>query len=137
MWRIIIAAIVAVWATGCESQPPPAARDVLTWRPIGTWSGRGNLQTESFGFDTGSLRVSWRTQTILPAERGVFRLGLHSSVSGRMLTQIVEQTGPGDGVREVNEDPRAFYLVVESTSLDWTVTVEEGVLGKVEPTEGR
>ena len=43
------------------------------------------------------------------------------------LVQAVDQRGVGRGTAYVSEDPREFYLVVESSNLDWSVTVEEGI----------
>src|SRR5215831_12160667 len=66
--------------SGC-SRPP--AREVpreeaVVWKPLGAWSGRGNLQTESFVGLTGSLRMHWQTKNESPKGKGTFRLILHS-----------------------------------------------------------
>ena len=37
--------------------------------------------------------------------------------------------GEGSGVAYVTEDPRQFFLVIESSGVDWNVWVEEGVIG--------
>ena len=102
------------------------------WRPLGSWSGRGSLQTESFTSETGALRVRWETR--LPGNRrclrqppGVFRLNAHSAISGRLLQPVVEQAGAGSGVGYVQQDPHVFYVVVESNQLSWTFTVEEAI----------
>ena len=125
------------WLGGCRAQPPPPQPDVLTWQVVKTWSGRGNAQTESFGGDTGSFRIRWKTTGESPPGQGVFRLTLHSSISGRPLVQVADEKGAGGGIREVNEDPRIFHMVVESAAVDWTITVEEGTLGKVSPKPAR
>jgi hypothetical protein len=39
----------------------------------------------------------------------------------------VEHRGPGRDVAYVNEDPREFFLVIESTGLEWSVEVAEGI----------
>ena len=127
----LAAAALASWTCGprADSKPQGAARGVA-WRPLGSWSGRGNLQTESFTSETGALRVRWETRLPTPDPApapGVFRLNAHSAISGRLLQQVVEQAGAGSGVGYVQQDPRVFYVVVESNQLSWTFTVEEAI----------
>ena len=57
----------------------------------------------------------------------MFRLNAHSAISGRLLQQVVEQAGAGSGVGYVQQDPRVFYVVVESNQLSWTFTIEEAI----------
>jgi hypothetical protein len=123
----------AVASCACDSRPDPkpqgAARGVV-WRPLGSWSGRGSRQTESFTSETGALRVRWETkrpQADSAIAPGVFRLNAHSAISGRLLQQVVDHVGAGSGVGYVQQDPRVFYVVVESTQLSWTFTIEEAI----------
>ena len=118
-------------AIGCRSQSMPAAREVIAWRALGSWSGHGNSQSESFTSDTGALRVRWETSNEAPAHTGAFKLTAHSAISGRPLQVAVDRQGVGGGTSYINEDPRVFYVVVESENLDWRFTVEEGVAGTV------
>jgi hypothetical protein len=99
---------------------------VTLWRSLGSWSGHGLTQTESF-IGNGALRVIWETRNEAAPDTGTFGVTVHSSVSGRPLLQAVEQRGVGRGTAYVSEDPREFYLVVESSNLEWSVTVEEGI----------
>jgi hypothetical protein len=128
----VVAAALASGACGPRANPKPeasAARGVA-WRPLGSWSGRGNLQTESFTSETGALRMRWETKidkAEAPPAAGVFRLNAHSAISGRLLQLVVEQAGAGSGVGYVQQDPRVFYVVVESNQLSWTFTVEEAI----------
>lgn len=71
--------------------------------------------------------MEWDARSLEPASPGTLRIVLHSDVSGRSLAPVVEQQGPGSGVKYIAEDPRAFFLVVESTALEWSVEVAEGV----------
>jgi hypothetical protein len=103
-----------------------ATRTVVVWRAIGSWSGRGNTQTESFTSDTGSLRVRWHADHEAHAGDGTLRLTLHSAISGRPLAQVVDHRGAGADTSYVSEDPRVFYVVVDSASLDWSFTIDEG-----------
>jgi opacity protein-like surface antigen len=114
---------------GQASRADETPQRVVVWRAIGSWSGRGNRQTESFTSDTGALRVRWTTNREAPA--GAFRLTAHSAISGRLLEQVVDHRGAGSGVGYVNQDPHVFYLMVESDRLDWTFSVEEGIAGTV------
>lgn len=99
------------------------------WRQLGTWSGRGNAQTGSFTSDTGSLRVRWQAtaQSEPDAADPAFRVAAHSAISGRLLQPVVEHAGAGEGIGYVQQDPHVFFMVVESSHLNWTLTVEEAV----------
>ena len=109
--------------------PAPAPQEVVIWKNLGEWSGRGNAQTESFIGLTGALRMHWRTNNEGPAGPGTFRLILQSAISGRDLQEPVDEKGAGEGTAYVAEDPRAFYVSVESANLDWSFTVEEALFG--------
>jgi hypothetical protein len=103
--------------------------EVVAWKNLGEWSGRGNAQTETFVGLTGALRMRWRTKNESPGGRGTFRLILQSAISGRDLHETVDATGPGEGTAYVAEDPRSFQISVESVNLDWSFTVEEAIFG--------
>jgi hypothetical protein len=123
---------LAAAATACGAradQPPKPAEAAIAWRPLGSWSGHGNQQTESFTSDSGTLRVRWET-TAASSEPGTFRLTAHSAISGRPLQQVVDVVdvhGPGSGTGYVQQDPHVFYVVIESSSVNWKFTVEEAV----------
>src|SRR5207244_3260754 len=49
--------LTALAVAGCRAradQPPKPAKGTVAWHQLGSWSGRGNLQTESFTSDTGT-----------------------------------------------------------------------------------
>lgn len=121
-------ALLAIAFAACNHTQPKQA---IGWRPIGTWSGHGNAQTDSFNIDSGQWRIKWSTTNESPAGAGTFRATVHSAVSGRPLMEAVDHKGAGKGVAYVNEDPRLFDIDVESANIDWTVAVEEGVAGMV------
>jgi hypothetical protein len=128
----LVTAALASSSCGPRSNPNPqaAAARGVAWRPLGSWSGRGSLQTESFTSETGALRVRWETRlpgANAPVPPGLFRLNAHSAISGRLLQQVVEQSGAGSGVGYLQSEPRVFYVVVESHQVNWTFTVEEAV----------
>ena len=131
----LVLGAAAAFVYACEGRPrsAPPSKQVVQWRPLGAWSGRGNAQTGSFPSVTGSMRVEWRTDHDLPGEPGTFRLTIHSAVSGRPLLLAVDQQGVGHDISYVHESPRTFYGVVESGGLDWSFTVEEAVPFDVPP----
>ena len=92
------------------------------------------MQTESFQIDTGQWRIKWTAAAEGDAAPGLneFRIGVHSAVSGRLMTTAVDGPGAGGGTAYVAEEPRPFFLSIESTGLNWSVKVEEGVLGELE-----
>jgi hypothetical protein len=128
---VLVAATVAAGACGPRANPQAqGGAPNVVWRPLGSWSGRGSLQTESFTSDTGALRVRWEAS--LPSGAAapppaLFRLNAHSAISGRLLQPVVEQAGAGSGVGYVQQDPHVFYMVVESNQLNWRFTVEEAI----------
>jgi hypothetical protein len=132
----LLTVVVALMAGACSGQAKPAAetpKQVVAWKTVGSWSGRGNRQTESFRSDSGALRVRWtsRLASPEPGVAGALRVTAHSAISGRLLEQVVDHHGDGKGVGYVNQDPHVFYLMVESDHVDWTLSVEEAVAGTV------
>jgi hypothetical protein len=136
---VLVGALVGALATtvvsaSCgprKNQAPQRSEAGVAWRQLGSWSGRGSLQTESFTSDTGTLRVRWETTPtdsdtaeVAPA---AFRLDAHSAISGRLLQQVVDRAGAGHGIDYVQQDPHVFYIVVESSRLNWRFTVDEAI----------
>ena len=135
--RVLLTLAVALMAAACGGEKGRAAaappQQAVAWKAVGTWSGRGNKQTESFTSDSGALRIHWKT-TLGDAESastGRFRVTAHSAISGRLLDQVVDHRGAGDGIGFVNQDPHVFYLMIESDHVDWTLLVEEAIAGTV------
>jgi hypothetical protein len=129
--RVCALIIAALGILSCRYEPQAATKpDLVGWRPIASWSGHGDAQTDSFNIESGQLRIKWATSNENPAGAGTFRVTVHSAVSGRPLTVAVEHRGDGRGIAYVNEDPRLFHLVIESRSVDWSIAVEESVIGK-------
>jgi hypothetical protein len=125
-----VAVAAGLLASACSAPAAePVQKEVVVWKKLGEWSGTGNVQTESFIGLTGALRMRWRTENEAPAGTGTFKLLLQSAISGRVLQEPVDETGTGQGEAYVAEDPRGFYMSVESANLDWSVTVEEAVFG--------
>jgi hypothetical protein len=131
--RIVLIAIFLVQvfaAMGCGSAPQPKQKPQLVgWRPIESWSGRGNAQTESFNIESTQWRIKWEAKGEVSPGAGTLLVMVHSAVSGRPIALGVEHKGNGHGIAYVNEDPRLYHLVIESTGLNWSLAVEEGVSG--------
>lgn len=93
------------------------------------------MQTSSFQSATGSFRVQWETRNEQPGDRSHpgarFRLTLHSAISGRPLVEVIDRQGVGSDLEYVHEDPRTFYMVVDSSNVDWSFSVEERMVGSV------
>ena len=121
-------ALVALASCGrAKQQPPPSAEPKVVWHTLGSWSGQGNKQTESFTSDTGTLRVKWQADALPGAKAPFFALDAHSAISGRVLQTVVDRGEPGSGTGYVQQDPHVFYMVVEAAGVSWKFTVEEAI----------
>jgi len=76
------------------------------------------------------VRVRWQTHGP-PAGGGTFKLTFLSAVSGRELAVAADHRGAGSGEFYIPEEPRPAYFLVESTDLDWSFSVDEGVAGTI------
>ena len=130
----VIASVLLLAACGCQSKAhsPAGRHPQIGWRPIGTWSGRGDSQTDSFIIEGTQWRIKWQTKGAASPGAGSFHLVVHSAVSGRPIYDAVQHQGDGHGVAYVNEDPRLYHLVIDSAGVDWSVAVEEAVVGEVQ-----
>ena len=95
------------------------------WRSVGSWSGRGNAQTDSFDIGFEQCRIKWEARNETAPGVGQLHVTVNSAVSGRELALAVDHKGAGKGVAYVAVDPHFSYLVIESSNVDWSVTVEE------------
>jgi len=127
-WRLAIVA-VTLFAVACRSDHTTVERPpTVPWKRVGSWSGRGNRQTESFTSDTGGFRVHWEATNEAPPGSGRLKVVFRSGDSGREIIDAVDTHGAGRGTEEVAGDrPRWYFLTIESANVDWTVTVEEQV----------
>ncbi len=118
--------MVCVLLLACGARPKTHHTQV-GWRPIGSWSGRGDSQTDSFNIESTQWRNRWETR----GGTAHFTLVVHSAVSGRPIQDAVQQQGNGRGIVYVTEDPRLYHLVIDSDGVDWSIKVEEAVVGDV------
>jgi hypothetical protein len=126
-YQIFAAVTLSLLFEACGGQPKPTTRDVQAWRKLGSWSGHGPISTEPFISDTGTLRLQWETRNEAAPGKGVFQITVYSDVSGRPLVLAVDHRGIGSNTVYVNEDPRPFYLGIESADLEWSVAVDEAI----------
>ena len=124
--------LTLLWS-GCSEQPKSPTRNLVVWRNLGSWSGSGLVQTGPFIGDSGTLRLRWEAKNESPPGAGTLKVTVHSDVSGRSLIVAVDHKGVGRDTTYVYEDPRAFFLVIESANLDWTVTADEPVAASAAP----
>ncbi len=104
----------------------------MQWHTLGSWSGHGNVQTESFVSETGYLRIRWETSHEAKPGEGHFQLAICSSISGITLLNAVDVHAAAHDTVYLNEDPRPFYAVIQATGIDWKFTVDEGIASTVE-----
>ena len=117
----------------CSQPPQTPAQKTMIWERAGSWSGRGDVETNSFPSSSGYLRFTWETSNETKPGEGRFRLILGSAISGRTIQAVVDSEGAGRDVAYISEEPRTFYIKVESANVDWKVTVDEGFSATIEP----
>ena len=126
--RRALAAALLIAAAGCRERTPPPPGDVVVWKEVGRWSGRGNVQTGVFTSDSGGFRVHWTLSNEARKDAGRLRVVLRSQDSGREIVEAVDARGAGSGVEEIAaERPRWYYLSIDSSDADWTVSVDERI----------
>ena len=124
---------VVLLFSSCSRPPPKPAQQTIIWERAGSWSGRGDMETNSFPAASGYLRFTWETSNETKPGEGRFKLMLGSSISGRVIQVVVDTKGAGRDVAYVSEEARTFYLKVESANEDWKVTVDEGFSATIDP----
>jgi len=130
MRALALVAIVLV-AGSCTKKPKPEAKTpAIGWRFIESWSGQGDMQTDSFEIPSGAFRIKWETNHETSPGAGTFRVMVHSGVSSRPITLAVDHPGVGKDIAYVRDDPRPYFLVITSKNLDWSIRVEEAVVGQ-------
>jgi hypothetical protein len=124
----LLAVTAAIGLVGCGSGD--SGEILVGWQPVVSFSGHGNSQSEAFNIDSGQWRIKWETKNEETPGAGRFRVTVHSSVSGRPLMTAIDVKGVGQNVAVVNEDPRLYFLVIESEGVDWSIAAEQRVTGE-------
>lgn len=126
---LIVLGMAGLAVAGCRSEPPPARPPVIiAWREIASWKGRGDAQLDMFSIDGWNWRIRWETKNEAPQGTGTFHVEPHSADSGRLLADPIEARGAGHDTAYFSIVPHRYYLVVDSKNVDWSMTVEEGIL---------
>ena len=120
--------IGALMCGACRSPEPEVKAPRVRWRAVAAWTGHTNMQTDSFEMGNAEWRINWETSHETVPGKGTFKVEVHSAISGRPLIYAVDFKGVGKDTTYVTEDPRLFYLVVDSQNLEWSITVEESVV---------
>jgi hypothetical protein len=127
---VLFVCVAALFLPGCRAEKPPPPQDVVVWHQVGTWSGHGNKQTETFTSDTGGFRVRWATTNETASGAGTLKVILRSADSGREIVEAVDAHGVDrDAAIVAAERPRWYYLTIDSANVDWTVSVDERIEG--------
>ncbi len=114
----------------CNSAPAKPKEPLVGWRHITDFSGRGSTQTESFNIEATQWRIKWEAKGDTHPTSGKLLVMVNSAVSGRPIALGFENNGNGKGIAYVTEDPRFYYLVITSENLDWSLSIDEEVLGQ-------
>jgi hypothetical protein len=125
---VLILFLALFFGTACEYTPPRAEKRIeIQWKEVGTWSGHGNQQLETFPIEHFTWRVRWETNNESPAGAGRFHVTANSGDSGRTLAEVADVKGVASDVTYITELPHRYYFVVTSTGVDWTLTAEEAI----------
>lgn len=118
--------VLAVAVGGCQTPQPAGEARVASSvsRSLGSWNGQGNT-TLGFVSESGSFRINWTARNQKASEPGQFQLTLRSGISGRPIQVIADHLGPSGGSVEFGDDPRLYEFLVESTGMEWSISVEE------------
>lgn len=119
------ALLVLIAAIACVPAPEPAGQtSPPVSRELGSWTGNGST-TLGFVSESGSFRITWKARNRDNARPGAFQLTLRSGISGRPMKVIADHQGAGGGSVEFGDDPRLYEFLVESSRIDWSISVQE------------
>ena len=110
---------------GATDPPPPAAPADLEWRLVGSWSGTGPRQTESFEVSQFAMRLRWQVVRETTPGQGHFVVTLHSAVSGRPLQTLVDTSRVESGEVLVADDLRPAHFVVDAAHVEWRMVLDQ------------
>lgn len=112
-------------AIACGTAPEPARQTPMpVSRELGAWTGTGST-TLGFVSESGSFRITWKAQNQDNARPGAFQLTLRSGISGRPMKVIADHKGASGGSVEFGDDPRLYEFLVDSSGIDWSISVQE------------
>ncbi len=131
----VVLMVVATWVSACRENGPRRETDrpadtAVTWREVGTWSGRLSQQTESFEVSTVPMRLRWQTTNETSPGAGRLTVTLHSAASGRPLHTFVDARGVSSSAVNIADEPRWSYFVIEAANVEWRMTLEQAFAGE-------
>lgn len=117
---LVLMASIACGPTG----EPTGETATPVSRELGSWTGKGST-TLGFVSESGSFRIAWKARNQDNTRPGAFQLTLRSGISGRPMKVIADHQGAGGGSVEFGDDPRMYEFLVESSGIDWSISVQE------------
>jgi hypothetical protein len=124
MRRAILLSLAVVSAACGRAPDAEQAAPAAAMRELGAWRGTGNT-TLGFVSESGSFRITWKAQNDDDQHPGTFLLTLRSGISGRPMKVIADHQGAGGGSVDFGDDPRLYEFLVESSRIDWSISVQE------------
>ena len=122
---LLVAACATLTACRGDAPPAPAPPVALEWREVGSWSGTGHRQTESFEVSQFAMRLRWQVVRTTAPGPAHFEVTLHSAVSGRPLQTLVDTSRVESGEVLVADDLRPAHFVVDAEHVEWRMTLEQ------------
>ncbi len=123
--RLVLSVLLG--CAGCATESTSVVDKDGAWQIIGSWSGRGNAQLETFTVEKSTWRVRWETKNETAPGTGILKVTANSGDSGRERVEVLDVKGVGKDIEYISESPYRYYLVVTSSGIDWTLIVEEPV----------
>jgi hypothetical protein len=137
MRLVPITLALLVW--GCGAGPPPPDpeataetkldKSAVTWQRVGSWSGRGDGQTTTFLMERHEGRLNWEARRGGGEGDSRLTVNVHSADSGRILDVPLDDVQPGAGSVKMVQEPRVFYLSIETGDLEWELSADERIEG--------
>ena len=102
----------------------PVAAHAQEWRVIDSWSGSGQLETQTFRVSSSEWRVDWEA-TPSGDYGSVFQVYVYRG-DGTLVTLAANVANQGGtSVSYVHAPPGEFYLMMNAANVNWSVEAEE------------
>ena len=75
----------------------------------------------------GHASELWKAGVIAKEAPSGFRVTVHSAISGGPIVVAVDEKGAGSKTEFVGDEPRMYFISVESEGLEWALTVDERI----------
>jgi len=105
---------------------PVAAEDATagqgSWWHVTFWAGRGNKETPPFIVTSPEWRITWSTKNRSAADAGTLEISVYDD-RRELVAHVTNTELPG--AEYIPAAAGVYRVRVDSTGLDWDVTVEE------------